>query len=61
VGGTWLSRTGKAKVRRGETPKHGGLAQAGFVCGIVGLILAVLATLFWILAMVLSATGDLDS
>jgi hypothetical protein len=45
---------------RGETPKHAGLAQAGLVCGIVGLVLAVLATFFWILVIVLSATGDLD-
>ncbi len=58
VAGTWLSRAGKAKVRRAETPKHGGLAQAGFVCGIVGLVLA--ATLFWVLVIVLSATGDLE-
>jgi hypothetical protein len=41
------ARKGKAKVERGETQKNRGLAQAGFVIGIVGLVLAVLATLVW--------------
>jgi len=49
--GIVLSRKGKAKVESGETTKHAGLAQAGFVVGIIGLCLSVLATLFWILVL----------
>ena len=49
--GIVFSRKGKAKVRSGETTRHAGLAQAGFVVGIIGLCLSVLATLFWILVL----------
>ena len=42
----------------GETPKHGGLAQAGFIIGIVSLVLAVVATIFWIAVLVLALTDD---
>jgi hypothetical protein len=45
--GIVYSRKGKKKVERGETTKHEGLAQAGFVVGIVSLCLAALATAFW--------------
>ena len=45
--GIHFSRKGRARVDRGETPKHRGLAQAGFVIGIVSLVLALLATIFW--------------
>jgi uncharacterized membrane protein YidH (DUF202 family) len=53
-----LSRKGKAKVERGETQKHHGLAQAGFIIGIVGLVLAVLATVIWALVIVALITDD---
>jgi hypothetical protein len=46
------ARKGKAKVERGETQKNRGLAQAGFIIGIVGLVLAVLATIVWGLILV---------
>jgi hypothetical protein len=53
-----VSRKGKAKVERGETQKNKGLAQAGFIIGIVGLVLAVLATLVWALIIVAAVTDD---
>ena len=56
--GIFYSRRGKQRVDRGETPKHGGLAQAGFVTGIVTLVLALLATVFWVVFIVLLATND---
>ena len=56
--GIFYSRKGKQRVERGETPKHGGLAQAGFITGIVTLVLSLLATAFWVLIVVLYATDD---
>lgn len=58
IAGIVVSRKGKAKVDRGETQKNRGLAQAGFIIGIVGLVLAVLATLVWTLIIVAAATDD---
>ena len=58
VAGMIYSRKGKQKVAAGETPKHGGLAQAGWIIGIVSLVLSVLATLAWILVFVLAVTDD---
>jgi hypothetical protein len=51
------SRKGKKKVERGETTKNAGLAQAGFIVGIVSLCLAVLATLIWT-AVLIAAVSD---
>jgi hypothetical protein len=56
--GIVCSRNGKRKVDAGETPKHRGLAQAGFIIGWVGLALSILATIAWILVIVLAATED---
>jgi hypothetical protein len=56
--GTYLSAKGKRKVDRGETPRHRGLAQAGFVTGIVTLVLSLLATLVFILFIVVYATDE---
>ena len=53
-----VSRNGKQRVERGETQKNKGLAQAGFIIGIVGLVLSVLATLVWTLLIVAIATDD---
>ena len=53
-----FARKGKAKVERGETQKNRGLAQAGFIIGIVGLVLAVLATIVWALILVALITDD---
>jgi hypothetical protein len=58
IAGVICSRNGKRKVDAGETPKHRGLAQAGFIIGWVGIGLAVLATAGWIVAI---AAGAFDS
>jgi hypothetical protein len=57
ITGIICSRNGKRKVARGETPKHKGLAQAGFIVGWVGLALSILATAGWIVAI---AVGVID-
>jgi hypothetical protein len=49
-----LGRKGRGLVDAGRTRKHRGLAQAGFIMGIVGTILSILATVFWVLIIVLS-------
>ena len=56
--GIFYSHRGRSRVDRGETPKHRGLAQAGFIVGIVSLVLAVLATAFWTFFVILYATND---
>ena len=56
--GIVYSRKGTAKVRSGETSRNSGLAQAGFIIGIVALVLSVIATAVWILIVVLIATDD---
>lgn len=58
IAGVICSRNGKRKVDAGETPKHRGLAQAGFIIGWVGLGLSILATIFWIVVIVIAATSD---
>jgi hypothetical protein len=55
--GIVYSRKGKKKVEAGETTKNAGLAQAGFIVGIVSLCLAALATLVWI-AVLVAAVSD---
>jgi hypothetical protein len=49
---------GRKKVDAGETPRHRGLAQAGFVIGIVSLVLSVIATSFQMLLLVLALTDE---
>jgi hypothetical protein len=56
--GIVYSRRGKQKVASGETSRNKGLAQAGFVSGIVVTALSVLVTLIEILIVVLYATDD---
>ncbi len=56
--GIFYSLKGRRRVDRGETPKHRSLAQAGFVTGIVTLVLAVLATAFWLLILILALTDE---
>jgi hypothetical protein len=58
ITGIVCSRNGKRKVARGETPKHKGLAQAGFVVGWVGLALSILATVAWILLIAFGAIDE---
>ncbi len=55
--GIVYSRKGKKKVQQGETTKNAGLAQAGFIVGIVSLCLAALATLIWT-AVLIAAVSD---
>ena len=57
--GIVYSRKGKNKVEQGETAKHEGLAQAGFIVGIVSLCLAALATAFWT-AVLVAALSDAE-
>ena len=47
------SRKGKRNVEEGRTPKHKSLASAGFVIGIVTVVLSILATIAWILIFTL--------
>ena len=58
IAGIVYSRKGKKKVASGETTKNAGLAQAGFIIGIISLVLAVMATLVWALVVVAAITDD---
>jgi hypothetical protein len=58
IGGVVCSRNGKRKVDAGETPKHRGLAQAGFIIGWVGIGLSILAIIGWIIVLAISASED---
>jgi hypothetical protein len=57
--GVVYSRKGKRRVESGETTKNAGLAQAGFIVGIVALCLSALATAFWV-AVVVAAVSDAE-
>jgi hypothetical protein len=61
ITGIVCSRNGKQKFDRGETPKHRGLAQAGFIIGWVGVAFAVLATAGWIVAIAAGAFDESSS
>jgi hypothetical protein len=52
------SRKGTRRVESGETTRNAGLAKAGFIIGIVALVLSVIATAAWILIVVLIATDE---
>lgn len=56
--GIHYSRQGRGRVDRGQTHKHRGVAQAGFVTGIVTLGLSILCTLLWLLVGILYATDE---
>jgi len=56
--GIFYSRRGRSRVDRGETPKNRGLAQAGFIVGIVSLVLAILATAVWTAVLVAYITDE---
>jgi hypothetical protein len=58
IAGIVYSRKGRQLVESGHTQKNAGLAQAGFVIGIVSLVLAVLATIAWIAIVVVALTDD---
>ena len=52
-----FSRKGKRNVEEGRTPKHKSLAQAGYVIGIVTIVLSVIAIIAWVLIF---TTIDID-
>ena len=56
--GIHYSRKGRERVDRGETTKHRGVAQAGFVTGLVALAFSILCTLVWLLFVIVWATND---
>ena len=56
--GVVCSRNGKRKVESGATPKHKGLAQAGYIIGWVGLGLSILAIIGWIAAFAAGISED---
>ena len=54
------SRKGQRNVEEGRTPKHKGLASAGYIIGIVTIVLSVLATVTWILIFALVDWEEID-
>jgi hypothetical protein len=54
IAGIICGRNGKRKVDAGETPKHRGLAQAGYIIGWVSLALSILATIGWIIVLIVA-------
>jgi hypothetical protein len=58
IAGIIYSRKGRKKVDSGETSKSRGLAQAGYIIGIISTVLSALATIFWALVLILALTDD---
>ena len=58
IAGLVYSRKGKRKVTAGETRKHKGLAQAGYVSSIVMIVLSTLATIAWAAFWIVFATDE---
>ena len=56
--GIFYSRRGKRAVDEGKSPKYRGLAQAGFIVGIVTAVLSVIAIAFWTFALIEAAKDD---
>ena len=56
--GLVYSRRGKRKVESGETLRHRGLAQAGYVTSIVTLVIAIPVTLLEIVFLIAYATDE---
>jgi hypothetical protein len=56
--GLVYSRRGRRRVQAGETRRHAGLAQAGFIISIVSLVLAAIATLAYIALIIAYATDE---
>lgn len=52
--GIIFGRKGKRNVDEGATRRHRGLAQAGFVTGIVGAALSVIGTAFWVILFIVA-------
>lgn len=58
IPGMLQSRKGTQRVREGVTSRNAGLANAGWILGIVALVLSALATIFWIVIAIVVATDD---
>jgi hypothetical protein len=58
--GIHFSRKGKRAVEEGRTRKHAGLARAGFIIGIIVLVLSVIA-LVGVILFVIHAANNNDS
>jgi hypothetical protein len=58
IAGVIYSRRGKKKVQEGETRKHKGLAQAGFISSIVMIVMSALSTAGWAAFWIAYATDD---
>jgi hypothetical protein len=56
--GIVYSRRGTARVRDGVTTRSAGLAQAGFIIGLISLILSVLATVAWTIIVILLISDE---
>ena len=54
------SRKGKRNVDEGRTPKHRSLANAGYVIGIVTVVLSLLAIVAWVLIFTLVDWDEID-
>jgi hypothetical protein len=50
--GMVFSSKGRKNVDEGRTPKHRDLARAGFIVGIVALVLTILAAAAWVAVFV---------
>ena len=58
IPGMLQSRQGTRRVQEGITQRNAGLASAGWIIGIIALVLSALATIFWIGIAILVATDD---
>jgi hypothetical protein len=58
--GIIFGRKGKRNVDDGATRRHRGLAQAGFVTGIVGSALSVIATAVWVILFIVADDFEQD-
>ena len=54
------SRRGKRNVAEGRTAKHKDLAKAGFIIALITVVLAVLATITWILIFAFVDWDEID-
>lgn len=58
VPGMLQSRKGTRRVQEGVTTRSAGLANAGWILGIIALVLSALATIFWIVIAIVVATDE---
>jgi ABC-type Fe3+ transport system permease subunit len=56
--GIFYSRKGKQAVDEGKTRKHRGLAQAGFVIGIVTFVISAIVSILLIIFIIALATDE---